>query len=161
MKLAVAVTVAALGVAACQTEEERAASEAELQQLIAARQGAEVDRICFSQQINGWSPLGRDAVLIRKSVNDWYKLSLSGTCQPEWAFNTIAIRSRPTGSSCLTRGDRLTTDDRTVPGVCFIDAIHEWDEDAPVGRGPGAARARRGIGRLTSLAGTHNSDDGA
>jgi hypothetical protein len=132
MRSALALIAAAAALAACATAEQRAEVDAALEREIAARQGDEVDRICFTSNINGWRPLGRDAVLIRQSVRDWYKLDLVGPCEPEWAFNTIAIRSRPTGSSCLTPGDTLATDDRTMPGTCFIDAIHVWNEDAPV-----------------------------
>lgn len=119
----------ALLAAGCQSSSESAArQDDEIARLTAARQGAEVDRICFASNINGWSPLGRDAVLLERGVNDWFKVELTGTCDPEWAFNTIALRSRPAGSSCLTRGDRITTDDQTVPGVCYVDRIYEWDE---------------------------------
>jgi hypothetical protein len=119
---------AAFGLAACQTAAERETADAETAALIAARQGAEVDRICFTGNINGWNELSRNAILLEEGVNDWYKVDLVGTCEPEWAFNTIAIASRPAGSSCLTRGDRITTDDRNVSGVCYIDRIYEWDE---------------------------------
>lgn len=126
-----AAAAALLGAAACQTEQSqaaRAAADAETQALIAARQGAEVDRLCFTSNINGWNELSRSAILLERGVNDWYKVDLTGTCDPQWAFNAIGIVSRPAGSSCLTRGDRLVTDDQTVPGVCYVDRIYEWDE---------------------------------
>jgi hypothetical protein len=122
------VAVAAM-LAGCQTSVESAArQDDEIARLVAARQGAEVDRICFTSNINGWSELGRDAILLERGVNDWFKVDLTGTCDPEWAFNTIAISSRPAGSSCLTRGDRIHTDDRDIPGVCYVQSIYEWDE---------------------------------
>jgi hypothetical protein len=144
MKSALALIGAATLATACQTAGDRAQVSAELEREIAARQGEEVDRVCFAGNINGWRPLGRDAVLIRQSVRDWYKLDLIGTCEPEWAFNTIAIESRPSGASCLTPGDALTTDDRTVAGRCFIDAIHVWNEDAPVETGEAASETTEG-----------------
>jgi hypothetical protein len=133
MRALIALAAVALAAAACQSSqqvetERSAALEAE----IAARQGAEIDRVCFTRNINGWRPLGRRAVLVRQSVRDWYMLDLVGSCEPAWAFNTIALRSRPAGGSCLTRGDTLITDDVAVPGRCMIDAIYEWDEGAPV-----------------------------
>ena len=129
------VSAAALAAAACQSPEaaERAAqNQAELDRLIAVRQGPEVDRICFSGQINSWSELSRDSILLRRGVNDWYKVDLNGTCNPQWAFNSIALASRPSGTSCITPGDRITTDEPEIGGVCLIDAIYEWDEDAEV-----------------------------
>lgn len=126
---AVAVAVSA---AACQATPEqqaaRATADAETEALIALRQGAEIDRLCFTNNIRGWSELSRSAILLEEGVNDWYKIDLTGTCRPEWAFNAIGIVSRPAGSSCLSRGDRLITDDETVPGVCYVDRIYEWDE---------------------------------
>lgn len=131
MKWIVAIAgVAAL--AACQTAEEFAAEEERLQAEIAAKQGERVDRICFTQSINGWRELGDDAVLLRKNVNDWYKLDISGTCDPEWAFNAIAIETRPAGAHCVSRGDQIRTFDTAIDGRCFITAIHEWDDDAEV-----------------------------
>ncbi len=124
--------VAAVCAAACQATPEqqaaRATADPETQALIAARQGAEVDRLCFTNTINGWSELSRSAILLEQGVNEWYKVDLTGTCQPEWAFNAIGIVSRPAGSSCLSKGDRLITDDDTIPGVCYVDRIYEWDE---------------------------------
>jgi hypothetical protein len=123
------VAAVALLASACQSSAESVAQrEDEIARLVAARQGAEVDRICFTSSINGWSPLGRNALLLERGVNDWFKVDLTGTCDPEWAFNAIAISTRPAGSSCLTRGDRIHTDDRTIPGTCYVDKIYEWDE---------------------------------
>ncbi len=97
---------------------------------IAARQGEEVDRVCFARSINGWRSLGRRSILIEKGVNDWYKLDLIGTCDPQWAFDAIAIRTRPAGASCLRRGDRIDTPDRSVSGSCAITKIYRWNEAA-------------------------------
>ncbi len=129
MKPLILTAAAALLAAGCQSSVESAArQDDEIARQVAARQGAEVDRICFAQNINGWSPLGREAVLLERGVNDWYKVELTGTCDPEWAFTTIAVSTRPAGSSCLSRGDRIQTDDPTIPGVCYVQSIYEWDE---------------------------------
>jgi hypothetical protein len=147
MKVAV-VVAAALALVACQSPTNQSAAapgagrpgKPTVEQLVAARQGPEVNQVCFASQINGWSALGDKAVLVEMRLNDWYKLDLSGDCQPQWAFNAIKIRSFP-GSDCISRGDRLTTDDRAVRGVCFVNAIHKWNYKAPVGPAPAAASA--------------------
>jgi len=120
--------VAALTVAACQSVEQRNAREEALAAEIAAHQGEEVARICFTSQLNGWKELGPRSVLLRQGVNDWYMLDLSGACEPEWAFNAIAIQSRPSGTSCISRGDMLRTLDRSSRGSCVINGIYAWNE---------------------------------
>jgi hypothetical protein len=94
------------------------------------RQGAEVNDICFSSQIRDWRALGRDAVIVRRGVRDEFKLELSGTCDPRNAFLSIGLVSRFGGGSCVSRGDRLVTDERYVAGPCLISRIYEWREDA-------------------------------
>lgn len=129
MKWIMAVAGAAT-LAGCQTAEDSAEREARLQAEIAARQGAEVNRVCFTRNINGWRPLGDDAILVRARIDDWYQLNLSGTCDPEWAFNAIVLESRPAGGSCVSRGDHITTPETPISGRCVITSIHEWDEEA-------------------------------
>lgn len=131
MKWICAMAGAAL-LAGCQTSEEYAEAESRLEAEIAAKQGERVDRICFTRSVRGWRELGDDAVLLRRGVNDWYQVNLSGTCQPEWAFNAIAVRTRPAGSSCISRGDRIDTPDAPISGSCLITEIYEWNEDAEV-----------------------------
>jgi hypothetical protein len=126
----------AVALAGCQTAADRAGRQDRLEAEIAARQGAEVDRICFARSVNGWRPLGRDALLLRHSGDRWYKVDLAGTCDPEWAFNAIGIETRPAGSSCLSRGDHISTPDTPTDGRCVIIAIHEWDEDAEIPDAP-------------------------
>lgn len=132
--------LAAAAVAACGTTQSYQEREAALAAEAAARQGEEVNQICFSQSINGWREFGDDAILLRKGVNDWYKLDLSGTCEPDWAMNAIALHGFG-ASSCLSRGDRVTTPDApgSFSGSCFITRIYEWDEDAPLDGEDGAA----------------------
>lgn len=120
--------------AGCQTSENYAEREDALQAEIAARQGAEVNQICFMRNINGWRELGDNALLVREGIDDWYKLDLAGTCDPEWAFNAISIETRPAASSCLTRGDHISTPDASFTGRCVITGIHEWNADAEVPR---------------------------
>lgn len=131
MKWIIALAGAAT-LAGCQTAEDYAEREARLQAEIDARQGPEASQVCFTRSINGWRALGDDAVLVRARVDDWYKLDLAGTCDPEMAFNAIALETRPAGSSCVSRGDRISTPDAPVGGQCVITRIHEWDEEAEV-----------------------------
>ncbi len=127
-------TVAALWLAGCAAtddQETKQGSRAEaLEAEIKAKQGEPVRRVCFTRSINGWRALGRKSLLLSKGVNDWYKLDLVGTCDPKWAFDTIAIQTRPAGASCLTRGDRIATPDRAVSGNCVITDIYRWDDKA-------------------------------
>jgi len=94
------------------------------------RQGAEVKNICFQSQIRNWSALDRRAVIVEKGVNDYYKLDLAGTCDPQDAFNSIGLISRPAGGSCLETGDQLVTDSRYPGGTCSITRIFKWNKDA-------------------------------
>jgi len=131
----VALVAAGLATSACQSATSTARlnrDPAHVAQLVAARQGAEVNRVCFTDQINSWSPLGDRSVLLRQGVNDWYKLDLTGNCRPDWAYNAIALRTRPAGSLCLTSGDDLETFESPIHGHCIIDAIHAWNDKASV-----------------------------
>jgi len=125
--------VACLVLGACVYAQSDAADEA-IEAEIEAKQGAEVDRLCFVQSINGWKALGKDFLLLKKAVNDWYKLDLLGTCHPEWAFDAIAILPQPSTSVCLRPGDQIRTFDSPASGSCMISKIHTWDEDAEVAR---------------------------
>ena len=133
MKIAIVPALLAASLAAaCSTTEERQEAAAAVEREIAARQGEEVNRICFARQIDSWRALDRRSILLRNGVRDWYKLDLIGSCEPDWAFNAIAVRSRPAASSCLSPGDQIITDDAAVSGTCSISRIYEWDEDAPI-----------------------------
>lgn len=126
MKAYILSGAAILMAAACQSPNSESAQMAEGEPDV--RQGEEVSQICFNSQIRNWRELDRDSVLIEKGVNDEYKLDLIGTCDPENAFTTIGLISRG-ASSCLSRGDRLVTDD-SFGGSCSIRRIYKWNEDA-------------------------------
>ncbi|GAB4518671.1 MAG: hypothetical protein Kow00133_03900 [Amphiplicatus sp.] len=109
------------------------------------RLGAEVDRICFGRNINGWKPAKGedDVVLLERGVNDWYRVELSGACDERlFRFaHAIGIESRPAGG-CVTRGDVIIVEDTgNFTRRCFIRRIYEWDdkasapEEAPPGDG--------------------------
>jgi hypothetical protein len=136
MKITLIFTVAALILAGCATARDQTNTTRDAE--IAAKQGKEVRQICFAQNINGWRAFGRDSVLLQKGVNDWYRVELTGSCEPERAFNVIALRSRPAGSPCLSRGDNIDTPDIAGGqsyGSCFISKIYEWDEKAKIPTG--------------------------
>jgi len=98
------------------------------------RIGEKVDRICFQRTIDSWREAkGHDrAVLLERSVNNWYFVKVSSPCRShDFAFaHTIGIESRPAGG-CVRRGDVIL-----VRGAgdflnrCFIKSIREWDDDA-------------------------------
>lgn len=133
MKTVIASTAAILLAAACQSAGTAdTAQDGDSTEIANAepdvRQGEEVDRICFSSQIRNWRELDRKSVIVEKGVRDEYKLELIGTCDPSNAFMSIGLVSRG-GMSCLSRGDRLVTDD-SFGGSCSIRRIYEWHEDA-------------------------------
>ncbi len=129
--------VAALGAAACETPaSNQAGADAGPTALQKAdpRLGAEVNRICFQRSINSWRTIDGDddAILLRRGVNDLYRVEYTGNCRSsDFRFaQTIGIVGRPAGG-CLTPGDRLLVEG---PGDfvnrCLITQINEWDEDA-------------------------------
>lgn len=55
-----------------------------------------------------------------------FKLNLTSTCDAYWAIYSIAIIGK-TGSACVQRGDKLTTDANTIRGMsCTIMSINKW-----------------------------------
>lgn len=126
MKSYILAGAAVLMAAACQspagTDSEMADAEPDI------RQGEEVSQICFSGQIRNWRENDRKSVIVEKTHNDEYKLDLIGTCDPTQAFTTVGLVTRG-ASSCLSRGDRLVTDEN-FGGSCSIRRIYKWNEDA-------------------------------
>ena len=98
------------------------------------RVGDNVPQVCFTSSISSWSDVDNDenAVIIKVHNRDYYKLSISGGCDPQWARSHIAVIRRG-GSNCLIRGDRIKTDGDAFMGygsACIIRAINRWDPDA-------------------------------
>lgn len=129
MSLVAAASISALSISSLAATEHHEAEEK-----VDPRLGERVDRICFQRNINSWrSVKGEDdVVLLERSVNNWYRVELSGGCDERlFRFATaIGIDSRP-GGGCLTRGDTIIVEDG--PGFdrrCIITRIYEWDEDA-------------------------------
>lgn len=113
------------------------------------RLGEEVDRICFSRDIDGFRTIDDedDAVLLERGVNDWYRAALSGPCNYNALrfAQSVAIDDRPRGG-CVTRGDALVFSDSAFgdfrfPNAtrCIIVEIHRWDEKAQASGGAGGA----------------------
>lgn len=132
----VCVSVACLVLLACAAPTSE--DDAEEDPLEDLRVGEEVNRICFTSGINGFSSWdGPNGLLLRRGVNDRFLVLVDGGC-----FNTenalrVGIDER-FGSGCLTRGDRLFVSDRLFPDrgdpfavqSCRVLAIYDWDEDA-------------------------------
>lgn len=98
------------------------------------RIGAEVKQVCFTNNIDSWNDVDNDrnAVILRMTTRDYYKLKISGGCDPQWAMSTLAVITRG-GSNCYTRGDRIKTDGDPFRGygsACVITQINKWDPDA-------------------------------
>ena len=95
------------------------------------RLGEEVNQICFNRTMDSWSPLKDDnkAIIVSDRHKQEYKLSLIGTCDPEWAMMRIATISRG-ASNCLARGDKVITDaDMNRHDSCTIMKINKWHPD--------------------------------
>ncbi len=132
MKIFLTLAATAVALAGCQSAGNQTQTRQELAAEIAAKQGPEVSEICFIRNIDGWRELGRKSLLLGRGVNDWFQVELTGTCDPQFAFDAITLESRP-ATSCLGRGDKINTPDSAVSGSCFISRIYEWNEDAPAG----------------------------
>ena len=104
-------------------EKERVQRTAE----IAARQGPPVNRVC-PRRSDGWKPFGNGAFLL-EADGQWYRVELTGTCDPEGAFAGIATRGGP--SSCLHRGDAILTSRPRDRERCTITAIYSWNAADP------------------------------
>ena len=137
MKAFLFAATAALAAAACATQStDQSDADSDPAALAKAdpRIGPEVNRICFQRSINSWRTIDGDddAILLRRGVNDLYRVEYTGACSAsDFRFaETIGIVGRPAGG-CLTRGDRLLVEG---PGDfvnrCLITQINEWNEDA-------------------------------
>lgn len=92
------------------------------------RQGEKVSQVCFTGDMDGWSTLESDnkALIVYGRRNAPHKLTLIGTCDPEWAMLRIGTIKRH-GSNCLSRGDQVVTDaGLNMHDRCTITQIHKW-----------------------------------
>lgn len=98
------------------------------------RIGEEVNKICFSSSIRGWSAVkGEDGViLLERAVNDWYRVEVNATCTAGriQRADSIGLDSF-TGSGCLERADTIILNDLVDPNRrCVIKRINKWNKDA-------------------------------
>ncbi|MEL7042038.1 MAG: DUF6491 family protein [Pseudomonadota bacterium] len=129
-------------VSACATaptpEQEAARAEAKAEQVFAndPRRGEQVDRLCFTRSIDGFTQTTRRAVILREGNDQYLIETFPGCFDLDWA-QSIGVSSH---SACLRRGDLLISSDSpfslrgTTRGIdsCRVKAIYEWDrEDAP------------------------------
>jgi len=100
------------------------------------RLGEQVDRICFSQSIDGFSNAERDTVVLHRSHNDRYIVEVNGICSSLRNAQTIGLDSY---TSCLRENDYMivsesafSLNDNIGPGPdrCLIDKMYRWDEKA-------------------------------
>ena len=101
-------------------------SQSENDEVISARQGKEVSQICFASNIDGWKELEGEtkALILTKSLNEEYKVELSGFCNTRNAMFGIATKTR---SSCLMKGDEIImSDGLSGRDSCRILKIYEW-----------------------------------
>lgn len=132
MKLLFAPMLMAFLVAAC------ASSETEPDQPINLaedkRVGEQVDRLCFTSGINGFSWTSSTSVVLSRGTKD-YLVTTRSRCRDLRDAQSLSVDSF---SGCLRRGDRLIGFDSAFgrnsshipPFPCFVDEIYEWDRDA-------------------------------
>lgn len=97
------------------------------------RRGEEVDRVCFTSNIDSFGETTRRAVVIREG-RDRYLIETFGGCfDLDWA-QSLGVDSF---SSCLTKGDRIFASDsafgfdkQDLRQSCRVKAIYAWDPDA-------------------------------
>jgi hypothetical protein len=134
-KTAFAVMVFTLAACAtATTPEERAEAEKVALFEDDPRRGAEVDKVCFSRTIDGFTNTTNRAVVISEGTKE-YLVTTRSRCTDLDDAMSLAVDSF---SSCLTRGDRLIGKDSvfgyntagTPSFPCHVDKIYEWDRKA-------------------------------
>ena len=85
--------------------------------------GDTVQSICFTRNINSWQPYSSDSLIVRRGLNDYFRLVLAGSCELDRAFNAVAIQSRD--GICLSVGDRVNIPE-DFGGSCTITHIENW-----------------------------------
>lgn len=85
--------------------------------------GDEVNSVCFTNQIRGWQPLSRNAIVLERGLNDYYRVTLNGVCDATRSGLTMATESR--SGICLGIGDDIDFANDFSPS-CSIQSIHAW-----------------------------------
>ncbi|XBQ16254.1 MAG: DUF6491 family protein [Oceanicaulis sp.] len=105
------------------------------------RLGTEVDRICFSRNIDGFGETTDNSVIVEAGVNEHYLIKTFGICSDLEYAQSLSFEQY--GSSCLRRGDQIIPYDSVFgpdeaglpPRSCAIDRIYEWDPTVAVEQG--------------------------
>lgn len=129
-----ALLIACMGLGACATDgTSRTENIADL--LTDPRVGEQVNNICFTRGIDGFSDTGKHSVVLRRGVRDEY-LVVTKFCPDLQFAQSIGIDK---SDSCLRRQDDIRVfrsvfpqSELDAPGFnrCFVDAIYKWDDDA-------------------------------
>lgn len=85
--------------------------------------GEQVNSVCFTNQIRGWQPLSRNAIVLERGLNDYYRVTLNGACDATHSGLTMATESR--SGICLGIGDDIDFANDFSPS-CSIESIHAW-----------------------------------
>lgn len=98
------------------------------------RIGEKVSQVCFTRNIHSWDNVDNDrnAVILKMTNREAYKLKLSVGCDPDWAMSHIAVIPRG-GANCYSAGDRIITDatrSQSYGSACTITRINKWDPEA-------------------------------
>ena len=99
------------------------------------RIGEDVNKICFSTDINRWrSVKGEDGViLLDRSSNEWYRAEISEGCSERLISRAQLVQfdSNP-GTSCLHLNDKIIVHSYgALSYSCRIKRISRWDHTAP------------------------------
>ena len=125
--LAITIAVASLG-AACATD--ASLRDAERLALYQAHAGAPVRSFQYFGSLNGWTPLGEEAVALWTRPNEAYLLSFNGTL-PGPGFRVRDQRDQPVRAPCTrssTRWSCSAAARSTIP--CYIREIRPLDVKA-------------------------------
>jgi hypothetical protein len=98
------------------------------------RVGEEVQLVCFVRDLDGWQNVDNDpkAVILRMNNRETFKLKLRGSCYPNFANLSLAVKTR-SRSGCFSPGDKVKTDGDVSAGSgpgCTVTSIHKWDAKA-------------------------------
>ncbi|MEM6534940.1 MAG: DUF6491 family protein [Pseudomonadota bacterium] len=98
------------------------------------RQGEEVNRLCFANNISGFREATKESVILSRGTKE-YLVTTFARCHDLNHAITLATQTR--SGACLSRGDKLVAFDSLLPSrhgsptfPCRIDRIYEWNEDA-------------------------------
>ena len=94
-------------------------------QFIETEKLAQVDKIT-SFRFDGWSALGDEHLIISKSMNKPYLVTLNRPCFD--LEHTMAIKIHNTGSTLMAKFDSITIPD-SIEVKCFIKSIHELSKE--------------------------------